>query len=187
MKTLLEKFNERYEPEPNTGCWLWTAGWNRKIGYGLMYVRGRGRFGIEYAHRLSYELFNGPLVKGMTIDHLCRVRLCVNPKHLEQVTRGENVLRGIGFAAVNARKTHCDRGHAYSVENSPSWNRKNNRICKACHEISHRKANVNYHLKHKEQRAAYAREYNKKNRAKINARQNARRARLRAERAGTSA
>lgn len=62
-------------------------------------------------HRVSYQEFNGPILPGLVIDHLCRNKKCVNPKHLEAITSGENVLRGVGPTAMNARKTHCMRGH----------------------------------------------------------------------------
>jgi len=69
-------------------CWIWCAGQNG-VGYGMINIRGKN----ELIHRYSYRLFVGPLQEGMDIDHLCSVRLCCNPKHLEQVTRSENVKR----------------------------------------------------------------------------------------------
>ena len=71
-----------------SGCWLWT-GKPAKNGYGVISVNNTDR----YAHRLSYELHIGPIPDGLTIDHLCMVRLCVNPEHLEPVTRSENTRR----------------------------------------------------------------------------------------------
>ena len=71
-----------------------------------------------YAHRLAYELVKGPISDGLQIDHLCRNRACINPDHLEAVTQRENILRGEGVAALNARKTHCPQGHAYDEENT---------------------------------------------------------------------
>ena len=69
-------------------------------------------------HRLVYELFVGSIPVGLTLDHLCRVRHCVNPAHLEPVTLAENTLRGEGPTAVNSRKTHCPKGHPYDVMDS---------------------------------------------------------------------
>lgn len=111
------------------GCWLWTAG---------KYSNGYGQFSIgdqkALAHRLSYEQANGKIPKDLQIDHLCRVRHCVNPSHLELVTSRENTMRGENFSATNARKTHCPQGHEYSVENTRRDN-KNRRYCKACGRI----------------------------------------------------
>ena len=111
---------------PETGCWEWTA--NRsQDGYGRIKVSGRK----VKAHRVSYELTYGPIPEGLTIDHLCRVRHCINPAHLEVVTNRENILRGHAFTAVNAAKTHCPQGHEYTPENtyiSPKGYRK----CRAC-------------------------------------------------------
>ena len=69
------------------------------------------------AHRVAYEKAYGPIPEGLVIDHLCRNGLCVNPEHLEAVTRKENILRGEGACAQNARKTHCKRGHELIPEN----------------------------------------------------------------------
>ena len=94
-----------------------------------------------YAHRWSYEYFVGSIPKDLTIDHLCRNTLCVNPKHLDPVTRKENILRGEGFAARNARKTHCIYGHEFTKlntylqrENGGVW-----RKCRKCRRNIHRK------------------------------------------------
>lgn len=76
-------------PEPNTGCWLWTKG--TRNGYGV-HLCASGE--AKPAHRLAYEIATGPIAEGMVIDHLCGEKLCVNPRHLEQVTRAENTRRG---------------------------------------------------------------------------------------------
>jgi hypothetical protein len=107
------------------GCWLWMTGKNWG-GYGIFSV-GEKRV---VAHRFSYELHAGPVPAGMELDHLCRTRHCVNPAHLEPVTKLENVRRGIG-GRKNAIKTHCPAGHAYTPENT-YFVRKNSRQCKAC-------------------------------------------------------
>lgn len=74
--------------ERSDSCWLWT-GSTTKAGYG-MFGAGRRGMGNLYAHRYSYEWAKGPIPAGLHIDHLCRVRNCVNPAHLEAVTQGEN-------------------------------------------------------------------------------------------------
>mgnify|MGYP001609562296 CR=1 FL=1 len=96
------------------GCWVWLDNYN-PAGYGGM--RRSKSTGGEYvfAHRAMYELLIGPIPPGLVIDHLCRNRGCVNPAHLEPVTMRENVLRGVGVAAENAAKTHCDHGHEFSL------------------------------------------------------------------------
>src|SRR3990167_10136851 len=93
-----ERFLERIVPEPNTGCWLWTGGLGSH-GYAQFWFNNQQGLG----HRWSYKYFRGPLLPGYTIDHLCRVRSCVNPHHLEQVTYQTNILRGIGITAIHAR------------------------------------------------------------------------------------
>lgn len=82
------------------------------------------------AHRFSYELLRGPIPKGMTLDHRCRNTLCVNPWHLEIVTHRENVLRGEGIAAKQAKQNRCIYGHDLAGENSYRYGRK--RRCKVC-------------------------------------------------------
>jgi hypothetical protein len=115
----------RYFSAPESGCWEWTGAITR-LGYGNAYVGGR----TMLAHRAVYEALVGPVPNGLTLDHLCRNRGCVNPAHLEPVTHRENVLRGEGFAARHARKTHCPRGHPYDEKNT-EWYR-GGRYCRAC-------------------------------------------------------
>jgi HNH endonuclease len=99
------------------GCWPWTGCTSKRQGYGLFYNRGHGVQKTTGAHRYSYKLFVGPLPKRLTIDHLCRVRNCVRPDHLEAVTNRENIMRGFGAAAIQAHKTHCKYGHPFSGYN----------------------------------------------------------------------
>lgn len=101
--SLSEKFWSKVEPEPNSGCWLW-SGW-AQTRYG-----GFGRHGL--AHRVAYETLTGKVPVGLELDHLCRVTMCVNPYHLEPVTHKENLLRGKTVAAKHAQQTHCHNGHA---------------------------------------------------------------------------
>lgn len=96
-------------------CWLWTGALDRN-GYGRISTGGRGD-PIAFVHRVAYELIVGPIPDGLVIDHLCRNRACCNPDHMEPVTDAENKRRGFSPSAVNARKTHCKRGHELSGDN----------------------------------------------------------------------
>lgn len=104
------------------GCWLWT-GAKGGVGY--------GRFAGMQAHQWSYEQAGGVVPDGYELDHLCRVTLCVRPDHLEPVDHRTNVLRGQGIAAVNARKTHCKRGHEFTPENTRAM-KNGGRACREC-------------------------------------------------------
>lgn len=117
--------------EQPDGCWKWLGNMNLGLGYGMVQHPQRRR--NVPAHRWAYELFVGPIPDGLHVDHLCRNRRCVNPLHLEAVTQRENTLRGMGIAAINARKTHCPKGHEYTPENTYLQGPlKRNRVCKTC-------------------------------------------------------
>jgi len=118
----------KHNPELGA-CWLWKD--HLVGGYG-QYRTVRG---MRAAHRHAYRLCVGPIPRGYTLDHLCRNTACVRPAHLEPVTLRDNILRGNGPTAQNARKTHCPRGHAYNKANTYYWKRPGgglDRICRAC-------------------------------------------------------
>lgn len=95
-------------------------------GYGnFMLVKGRA----VPAHRFAYEECVGPIPPGMMIDHLCRVRRCVNPEHMEVVTNQENARRGARGRLV----THCPHGHEFTSENT-HIRRDGRRRCRTCME-----------------------------------------------------
>jgi HNH endonuclease len=121
------------EWEPALGpCWLWTAA-TLKDGYGA-FKQASGRSGGRQrkAHVVSWELAHGAVPEGLQLDHLCRVRHCIRPDHLEPVTGGENLLRSpITLNAVNAAKTHCPQGHEYAAGNT-HVDKRGRRHCLTC-------------------------------------------------------
>ena len=88
---------QHYVEEGDGGCWLWTGA--LVGGYGVLQLEGR----LQKAHRLSYAEYVGPIPDGLTIDHLCRVKRCIRPEHLEPVTSGENTRRH--------HDGRCKKGH----------------------------------------------------------------------------
>jgi hypothetical protein len=124
-RPVAERFAEKFEVDPVSGCWLWTAKLSPD-GYGQIRERGKHK----QAHRVAYELHRGEIPAGLQIDHLCRVRHCVNPDHLEPVTQLENARRG-----HYRMRTHCPQGHAYDETNT--YIRPNGRrTCRACNLAS---------------------------------------------------
>lgn len=107
-----------------TGCWVWSKCTRR--GYGAL--RSFRKFWS--AHRASYEVFVGPIPHGLELDHLCRNRRCVNPQHLEPVSRAVNNARGSSPSALAMHKTHCVYGHEFSDSNTR--HRGGRRHCRAC-------------------------------------------------------
>lgn len=133
VRTFAEAYWQRIDRQPN-GCWYWIGEISKQMGYGI--------FNKKLAHRAVYELLVGPIEPGLDLDHMCHNadpwcddptrclhRRCVNPSHLEPVSRGENVRRGLSL-----RKTHCRRGHPYDAENG-YLNPKGYRRCRACDRI----------------------------------------------------
>ena len=121
-RPLAERIQEKIEVDPASGCWLWTGSLGGG-GYASISIGKRGR---ALVHRLSYEMHKGPIPEGLQIDHLCRVRRCVNPDHLEPVTHAQNARRG-----SLATKTHCKNGHEYTPENT-RISKDGSRHCRAC-------------------------------------------------------
>jgi hypothetical protein len=109
------------------GCWSWTSV-HQSAGYGTFKLNGT----MVLAHRVAYQLLKGPIPAGMQLDHLCRNRGCVNPDHLEPVTREENLKRSPRHPS---NKGFCPQGHPYSGDNLLLWDRKGTkaRVCRECH------------------------------------------------------
>lgn len=119
------------------GCWLWQSVITHD-GYGRFRLDGR----MSMAHRVSYEWFVGVIPDNMCLDHLCRVRNCVNPEHLEVVTLQENINRG-NTGLHESIKIICPKNHEYSEDNTKIV--KGSRNCRECHRI----ANRNYYWRQK--------------------------------------
>lgn len=124
MSALLPRVIQKMSVTP-FGCWDWTA-YRDKDGYGSVKADGK----MQLAHRHVYSVLVGPIPKGLTLDHLCRNRACVNPEHLEPVTQRVNTHRGNTAAARNAAKTHCVKGHPYDEANT--YRNRKGRFCRAC-------------------------------------------------------
>lgn len=131
MKTTppIKRFERKFIVAPS-GHWIWTA---------TTTPNGYGQMDKKYAHRLSYEFYVGPIPEGLVIDHLCRVRNCVNPAHLQPVTQKTNFDRGIAKQAVRASnsrrgqaRTHCPHGHEYTEENTHHETKGNGNVIRRC-------------------------------------------------------
>lgn len=136
-------------------CWLF-EGWVDKEGYGY------ARFDLkaQRVHKLAYEQLIGPVPDGLHLDHLCRVRHCVNPDHLEPVTPRENLMRGFTHARVNAEKSHCKNGHEFTPENTLQDDKQ--RYCRACARDKQKRLNS---PERRAYRAMKAREYRARDKA----------------------
>lgn len=121
-------------------CWLWT-GLTDPAGYGRFRHTTSKRDASALAHRFAYEFCGGSIPVGMVIDHLCRVRRCVKPEHMEVVTRGENSRRGMHPKMVTFRTGVCSRGHAIIGRNAAptSTGRPTCRECKNENQRRHRR------------------------------------------------
>ena len=104
----VERFASKYLPVTESGCWVWIGHCN-KAGYGAIQMRD----GLKRAHKVIWEHLNGVVPQGLELDHLCRVRCCVNPDHLEAVTHDENMKR-----SIYGIRTHCEKGHEFTVSNT---------------------------------------------------------------------
>lgn len=117
--------------ESGAGCWIWD-GPTDKDGYGRAKISGKTR----RAHRAFYEKFVGPIPFGFEIDHLCNVRRCVNPKHLEAISREMHIRRS-SFGVYQTLKTHCPRGHEYTPDNTiRKPHAPSRRYCRECNRNS---------------------------------------------------
>lgn len=145
-RPLATRLLERTEIDQETGCWLW-QGYVQRNGYGYMSGPKKGtRLGV---HRVAHEEFIGPIPAGFQVDHLCHNanlatctevdqcthRRCVNPEHLEAVPARVNILRSGSASAVNARRTECKHGHAFTLDNT-RYDSHGRRVCRACSQAA---------------------------------------------------
>lgn len=111
-------------------CWPW-SGYRNDDGYGQVRVDGK----VRGAHRVAWEILRGEIPDGLELDHLCRNRACVNPWHLDPVTKRVNWERG-AIGALS-RGDHCRRGHEFTQENT-SWHRDGGQLRRRCRTCNHR-------------------------------------------------
>lgn len=131
----VDRFLAKFQVDNDDACWLWLAAINDG-GYGIFHLAKTGK--SVRAHRYSYEFFVGNIEEGLDVDHVCRVRACINPYHLEPVTRQVNLLRGIGLPALEILRTHCPQGHPYNMANT-HIRKSGARRCRACDRERYRK------------------------------------------------
>lgn len=146
-KTIQQRFNERYKVDRKTGCWNWTGCLNGK-GYAYIWIpvnRPGARYPTDgstvQAYKIGWLLANGKdwsELAGLELHHKCENTKCVNPKHLELLTVRQHRRIGTSVVALNAQKTQCKRGHAYTKENTISLP-GGRRWCRTCNNADRRK------------------------------------------------
>ena len=142
----IERLMQHVEMVTESGCWIW-MGQIGPTGYGRVMVKNPGitekaGWVNGYAHRVMYEALRGPIPEGLQLDHLCRVRCCVNPAHLEPVTQQENIRRG-DLGKIERSRTHCPYGHSYEEHCRRRPNAK--RVCRACDRRRHHESWLKNH------------------------------------------
>jgi hypothetical protein len=147
---ILQRFWQKVHIDLVTGCWEWEGGHNQ-YGYGCF---SNEELRPVLAHRWAYEQFEGSIPEGLQIDHLCRNRNCVNPRHMEPVGLDENLRRGDRSNQHGKRqkyRTHCPNGHEYTAENTI---RKayGIRTCRTCKELADERTKLRLREKRQQER-----------------------------------
>lgn len=130
----LDRYERSFTVNPDTDCWVWNST-NNGQGYARFWY-GSKRI---MAHKVAYLMMRGKPSEGLVLDHLCRVRNCVNPYHLEAVTNQENIARG-NVGSNHRDKTHCKNGHILSGDNLVYYKSKRcksgfTRGCRTCKRV----------------------------------------------------
>lgn len=131
---LIERFLAKVAIDPISGCWIWT-GFRNEWGYGMIIARNPRRTLI--ASRAAFELFKGPIPKGMKVCHRCDTPACANPSDLflgsdlDNTRDRQSKGRPAGGAVFNSKKSHCPQGHEYAGANL-KINKRGDRTCKTC-------------------------------------------------------
>lgn len=142
-------------------CWLFQGSLD-KDGYGLTTYDRR----TQRAHRLAYKVTVGDIPARLVLDHLCRVRQCINPAHLEPVTSKENLMRGETHARRNADKTHCKHGHEFTEENTLVTDTQ--RYCRQCARDKQKRLNSPERRAYRAKWARDKREKDRQERERLN-------------------
>jgi hypothetical protein len=136
LLTLPQWLQDKIQPEPMSGCWLWTGNTNGR-GYGRVYLGARRQ---PLAHRVVYELTRGSVPIGLELDHRCRVTLCVNPDHLDAVSHAVNIGRALQHGPLP--RSTCQRGHSMEKARIRTKHGRPYRLCRVCMNIAKRAARV---------------------------------------------
>ena len=128
-----ERFEQKYIPEPMSGCWLWIGCYNSS-GYGSFWIAPRS----VPASRASWLLNKGPVAPGFCVLHKCDNRTCVNPSHLFLGTNEDNIKDKVAKQRhYDHGRTHCKRGHLWIPENIQMNPKHGKRYCRLCHHVRH--------------------------------------------------
>lgn len=134
-RSAIERLLTHIEIVTESGCWIWMGATDGN-GYGRIQIGSFKAPRFRRVHIIAYTSLVGPVPKELQLDHLCRVRCCVNPHHLEPVTRRENIQRG-NAGKYQREKKHCPKGHEYTESNTIFRKRTDgrpyqNRLCRTC-------------------------------------------------------